>query len=228
MVLKPGRVVIILLILLLCAGFLYLHHPRGLNAEDILQKALKQGKKITSYHLVLEMESNRKGEVREHFVQVWYRSPHFFRVEFFPGYPEKDDQPDQVIVSDGEKICLFSPEMGDYFALNPSFQRIAPTPFLLNTFFDGLARSQDSEFLGIEKKEKNVYYLLRIVPPVPQKDHAYEEIWLERRTLLPVQILIYDRQEQVQQRVLFHKTVLNTVIAEELFKIDEKGGAASQ
>jgi len=105
MVLKPGRVVIILLILLLCAGFLYFHHPRGLNAEDILQKALKQGKKITSYHLVLEMESNRKGEAREHFVQVWYRSPYFFRVEFFPGYPEKDDQPEQVIVSDGEKIC---------------------------------------------------------------------------------------------------------------------------
>lgn len=228
MVLKPGRVVLILLILLLCAGFLYFYHHRDLNAEDILQKALQQEKKITSYHLVLELESNRKGEVREHFVQVWYRSPHFFRVEFFSCYPEKGAQPNQVIVSDGNKICLFSPEMGDYFALNPSFERIAPTPFLLNTFYSGLAKSQESEFLGIEKKEKNVYYLLRIVPPVPQKDRAYEEIWLERRTLLPVQILTYDEQEQVQQRVLFHKTVLNTVISEELFKIDEKGGAASQ
>lgn len=228
MVLRTGRVVIILLILLLSAGFLYLYQQRGLNAPNILQNALKQGKKITSYHLILEIESNRKGEILGHFVQVWYRSPHFFRVEFFPGYPEKDEQPDQVIVSDGKQICLFSPEMGDYFTLNPSSQQITPTPFLLNTFFNGLAQSQESEFLGIEKKEKNVYYLLRIVPPVPQEEHAYEEVWLEKRTLLPVQILIYDRQGQVQQRLLFHKTVLHAVIPEELFKIDEKGGAVSQ
>ena len=71
------------------------------------------------------------------------------------------------------------------------------------------------------KKEKMSTICCELFPGSP-KDRAYEEIWLERRTLLPVQILTYDEQEQVQQRVLFHKTVLNTVISEELFKIDEK------
>ena len=212
----------------MCRISLFLSPP-GLKCRRYPPKSTSAGKK--DYQLPscpgdgVEPERRGPGTLR---AGLGTESPHFFRVEFFSCYPEKGAQPNQVIVSDGNKICLFSPEMGDYFALNPSFERIAPTPFLLNTFYSGLAKSQESEFLGIEKKEKNVYYLLRIVPPVPQKDRAYEEIWLERRTLLPVQILTYDEQEQVQQRVLFHKTVLNTVISEELFKIDEKGGAASQ
>jgi len=228
MVLKPGRMVIVLLILLLCAGFLYFYPRQSLNAENIIHRTLKKEKNITSYYLVLEMEFNQGNKTRKHFVQVWYTSPHFFRVEFFPSYPEKNGQPDQVIISDGVKIWLFSPEMGDYFALSPSLQELTPTPFLLNTFVEGLAKSRESEFLGTEKKEENVYYLLRVIPPVSGKDHAYEEIWLEKRTLLPVQIISYDQQEQVQQRVLFHKTVLNSDNPEELFKIDEKGGAVSQ
>lgn len=229
MVSRPARTVIALLILLLSAGFLFFSSRRSLNAGDIIDKTLKQGKKITSYHLILEMEFNLENETREHFAQVWYRCPHFFRVEIFPGHPEDDDaEPDQVIVSDGEEMWLFSPEIGDHFILSPSIQELAPTPFLLNTFLNGLARSRESELLGTEKKERHVYYMLRVIPPVPREDHAYEEIWLERRTLLPVQILIYDQQDKLKQRVLFHKTILNADIPEELFHINQKGGAVKQ
>ena len=224
MVTKPGRVAIVLLILLLFAGFLYFYSVRSLNAENIIRKAIKKEKNISSYHLVLEMESNQGKETRKDFVQVWCRSPHFFRVEFYPAAPENKQQPDQVIVSDGAKIWLYSPEMGDYFPLSSGFQELTPTPFLLNTFLNGLAKSRESEFLGIEKKERNVYYLLRTIPPVSRRDHAYEEIWLEKRTLLPVQIIFYDQQDQVQQRFLFHKTILNGEIPEELFKINKKAG----
>lgn len=226
---KPGRIVAALLILLLLAGFFYFNPRRSLDdAESIIDSTLKQGKRITSYQFLLELAFNQGNETREHFAQVWYRSPHFFRVELFPSCPEENSKPDQVIVSDGEKIWLSSPEMGDFFPLDPGVQELAPTPFLLNNFLNGLANSREREFLGIEKKEKHSYYLLRVVPQDSRRDHAYEEIWLEKGTMLPVQILVYDQQDKLKQRVLFRKTILNADIPEEFFQIDNKGGTVKQ
>lgn len=225
---KPGRIVAALLALLLVAGFFYFNSRRGLDAESIIDNTLKQGKRITSYQFLLELVFNQGNETREHFAQVWYRSPHFFRVELFSSCPEENSKPDQIIVSDGEKMWLSSPEMGDFFPLDSGVQELAPTPFLLNNFLNGLANSREREFLGVEKKEKHSYYLLRVVPQDSRRDHAYEEVWLEKRTMLPVQILVYDQQDKLKQRVLFRKTILNADIPEEFFQINNKGGTVKQ
>ena len=222
MALKPGKATIVLVILLLFAGVFYFYFNRNLDAAGIVDKTLKRGEKINSYHLVLEMEFIQDSEAREYFARVWFRNPHFFRVEFFSSYPADDAVPDQAIISDGEGTWLFSPEIGDRFTLDSGMGELAPTPFLLHTFFSGLAGSQESILLGTEKAGRRVHYILRTVPLAARDDHAYEEIWLEKRTLLPVKILIYDQQARLRQWVIFHKIIPNADIPEELFCINDR------
>ncbi|HHU75344.1 MAG TPA: outer membrane lipoprotein carrier protein LolA [Firmicutes bacterium] len=219
MVSKPIRVAMALLVAVsLLAGFLYFYFFRSLSAGEIIAKTLRQGKKIDSYHLLLEIEPGRGDEGREYFARVWFRNPHFFRIDFFSIHPDDDTVADQTIVSDGEGTWLFSPEIGDQFTLGSTAQELAPTPFLLHTFLNGLAGSRESTLLGVEKTGEGFYYLLRIVPQVAQGDHAYEEIWLEKRTLLPARIDIYDQHSKLKQRVIYHKIVPNAEISQTLFQ----------
>lgn len=209
----------LLLGLLVACSFLYYFSPRELSAEKILERVLQKEKRITSYYTLLETVINLGSSTQSYYVEVWFNSPRFYRVEIYSSLPEAKSEPDQVFVSDGEKTWIFSPEINDFYVLNPLSRDLNPPPFLLATFLQNLSQAKDPEILGIEHGDTGSLYILRIIPPSPGRRNAWEKVWLEKRTLLPVQIEIYDYYDQLQQTIIFHKTVINPKISPEIFKI---------
>jgi outer membrane lipoprotein-sorting protein len=214
-----SRVIPWLLGLLVLGSVFYLFSARDLSAEKIIERALRKEKKITSYYTLLETAINLGSSMRNYYVEVWFHSPHFYRVEIYSSSPEEGAEPEQVFVSDGGKTWIFSPDMDDFYILNPLSQDLTPPPFLLATFLKSLSQARDAEFIGMEKRKTGSCYLLRVIPPSPGRRNAWEKVWLEKKSLLPVQIDIYDSYDQLQQTVIFHKTIVNPEINQELFKI---------
>lgn len=207
------------LFLLVAAALLYLFSPKELTPEKILEKVRQKEKKITGYYTLLETVINTGSSEQSYYVEVWFESPHFYRVEIYSSLPEGQSLPEQVFVSNGEKTWIFSPEINDFYELNPLSKESASPPFLLATFLQNLSQARDLELLGLEQKDSGFFYLLRFPSPAPGRRSAWEKVWLERGTFLPAQIEIYDYYDQLQQRIIFHKTVINPPLDPDLFKI---------
>jgi len=210
------RFFIAVLLILGVGGYFFI--ARGLDAEGIIRRAVKKEKNINSYYTLLETEINLGKSKQRYFVEVWFSSPDCHRIEISSSSPEEGKTPEQIFLSDGEKNWIYNPEIEDYYEINSLFQGLSSPPFLLVTFLKSLSQAQETELVSLEKMERNSYYLLRVVPSSPAQKHAWEQVWLEKKSFLPARIDIYDINDQLQQTIIFHKTVLNLKIDEKIFK----------
>jgi outer membrane lipoprotein-sorting protein len=197
---------------------IYLFSVRSLDAEGIIRRAVQKEKNIKSYYTLLETEISLGKSKQHYYVEVWFQSPGCYRVEVFSSSPEEGKKPEQIFVSDGEKTWIYNPEIEDYYEINNLIQGLSSPPFLLVNFLQNLSQAQESELLSLEKTEGNSYYLLRVVPSSPVGKHAWEQVWFEKKSFLPARIDIYDLNDHLQQTIIFHKTILNLKIDEEIFK----------
>ncbi|MDO9534691.1 MAG: outer-membrane lipoprotein carrier protein LolA [Bacillota bacterium] len=197
---------------------IYFSSVRSLDAEGIIRKAVQKEKKINSYYTMLETEINLGKAKQHYYVEVWFLSPDCHRVEISSSSPEEGINPEQVFLSDGEKTWIYNPEIEDFYEIDNLIQGLSSPPFLLVTFLQSLSQAQEAELIALEKMERGSYYLLRVVPSSPAQKHAWEQVWFEKKSFLPARIDIYDINDQLQQTIIFHKTVLNLKIDEEIFK----------
>lgn len=197
----------------------YFFSVRSLDAEGIIRRAVQKEKKINSCYTLLETEINLGKSKQYYYVEVWFLSPHFHRVEISASSPEEGKNPEQIFLSDGEKTWILNPEIEDFYELSSLIQGLTSPPFLLVTFLKSLSQAQEAELITLEKTEKDSYYLLKVVPSSPVQKHAWEQVWFDKKSFLPARIDIYDLHDQLQQTIIFHKTVLNLKIDEEMFKI---------
>jgi outer membrane lipoprotein-sorting protein len=214
-----SRLIPWLLGLLALYSIFYFFSTRELSVETIIKRTLQKEKKITSYYTLLETNINLGGATQNYYVEVWFNAPHFHRVEIFSSFPGDGYEPEQVFVSDGEKTWIYSPEIEDFYVLSPLAQGLNPPPFLLANFLSSFSEAQDAEIIGTEQRNGAPCYLLRIIPPSPGRRNAWEKVWLAKKSLLPVKIEIYDSCDQLQQTIVFHKTVINPEINPDIFKI---------
>ena len=199
-------------------GYHYFHSYR-MDGEKIVARALRNGTKLKSYYSSLEI-SAKGNKASRYFVQTWFLAPARYRVEVFTSYIG-EGPPVQVFISDGERRYIYSPEIGDYYQLNPLFTgQMSSSPFLLTSFLDELSEASKVDLLGIEKHDKRTYYLLKIIPQTVSRGHIWEKVWLEKRSLLPVKIQVYDEQDHLCQVITFKKIDLNPDLNEDTFRID--------
>ncbi len=214
------RWVILLLVFfgVVAGGYHYIYNYR-MDGEKIVERALRNGTRLKSYYSSLEIIPEGI-EARRYFVQTWFLAPARYRVEVFTSYIG-EGSPTQVFISDGERRWIYSPEVEDYYLLNPlSNGNMSASPFLLTSFLEQLAKAREVELLGIEKQDKRSYYLLKIFPQTVSRGYAWEKVWLEKRTLLPVKIQVYDEQDHLCQTITFKKIDLNPDLTEDTFRID--------
>ncbi len=214
------RWVILLLVFFgaVAGGYDYFNNYR-MDGEKIVARALRNGTRLNSYYSSIEM-SPAGNEAQRYFVQTWFLAPARYRVEVFTTYIG-EGPPAQVFISDGERRWIYSPEVKDYYQLNPlSNGNLSASPFLLTSFLEQLAKAREVELLGIEKHDKRTYYLLKVFPEAVSRGYAWEKVWLEKRSLLPVKIQVYDEQDHLYQTITFKKIDLNPNLNEDTFRVE--------
>lgn len=213
-------IIALLVLLAIVAGGYYYYQNNYLDPEKIVERALRNKSKLKSYYGSLEVIPAGHDREKRHYVQIWFLAPASYRVEIFSSYLG-DGPPEQVFISDGEKRWIYSPEVEDYLMVNPlAGEEISSSPYLLNAFLEELANARQVELLGLENYENRSYYLLQLIPRQVARGHAWEKVWLERRSKLPVKIQVFDEQDSLVRTITYKKIDLNPKLNEELFNID--------
>lgn len=215
-------VLLVLLILAIAVVFSSHYSRYDMDARKIVEHALRNEKKLKSYYGSLEVNPENSYAAQRYFMQIWYLAPASYRVEVFTSYLS-DEPPAQLLISDGESRWLHSPELGDYYHISPlPDSKTSLPPFLLNYFLQEIDQAREVELIGIEKDDHGTYYLLHVIPQGMTRGHAWEKIWLEKRSLLPVKVQVFDEQDRLERTITYKKLELNPGLNIELFQIPEQ------
>lgn len=210
----------LLLMIIGAAAGAYYYYNYCIDGIKLVQRALRNEQKLKSYYSNMEIRTAHAGEGQRYFVQVWFNAPSRYRVEVFTTYIG-EGTPAQVFISDGERRWIYSPEIGDFYLLSPlqEGEQVAGAPFLLTHLLQDLAQARKVELLGMERQEGRRFYLLKVIPEQTARGHAWEKVWLERSSLLPVKIQVYDEYDKLNRTVTFNIIELNPKLNDELFRI---------
>lgn len=218
---KKKFFVITAVLLSLSAGILY-HHIFPVEPSTLIKKAVSRN--ISSYYLLIETGTFANGSELQYSIKAWHLAPHYYRVEILPhSFSWEEDSPEQIFIFDGKSTHIFNPKLKDYYRVAAPLQKEG-LPFLLCNFMESLDRARETEFQGEEIKNNEKLYMFKVIPEHTTYNHARQDIWLEKRTLLPRKIIVYDRFDQPRQEVVFKDIAVNQEISEKLFQVDTTEG----
>ena len=196
------------------------------DPERIIARAARKQARLSSYYAQLDVVLEPGEAECRYAVQVWFAEPDLYRIELAGCETSAEPWPRQVLVSDGARTGIYSPELSDYLEVSPAVREARCPPFLLSGFFEQLAAAEKKEFVQVEKMNGVKSYRLFTIPASPSKICTREEVWLDRCSLLPVKVESYDHNERLRQVVQFNQVIKNPDLPECVF-LDPKGTAAT-
>jgi outer membrane lipoprotein-sorting protein len=128
-------------------------------------------------------------------VEVAYRKPNTYRVAM----KNRDEKVDQIILKNKQGVYVITPSLKKSFRFQTNWPKNQGQVYLYQTIVESVV--QDSSTI---KKEKNMYRI-EGESNYPNKTLARQVIWLNQKTLAPVKIEVYDRNEQLRVAMKFNQ-----------------------
>lgn len=201
---------------MLLAVFLFIYKSAGVSSvENLLERTEKKASRIKSYYVEMNVSLQDNEESLLYRVRQWYRHPDAFRIEI-EDTGESGPISKQVFISDGLKTYIFNPDLEDFYQVHDHEEM--PSPFLLEGVWNILLGASRVDLLRVEKLDRYNYYVLDISPGQVHRSYARQIIWLEKKSLLPARVEIYDGRGNLVQVLTFDKIQTNLSLEAELFE----------
>ncbi|UNC91430.1 LolA family protein [Candidatus Contubernalis alkaliaceticus] len=185
-----------------------------MSPEKLKGNIEKRMERVKTYHLKMEMEIFSPEALQVYSIEQWFQSPGKYRLEMSGGEAR------QVIISSGEDIWIYHPELKDYYRISEPLKEESHTPFLLSGFWNNLLNARELTIIGEERHDNSNFYILEVIPQ-EQTSHWFKEIiWLEKKKLVPFLIEVYDDQGSQVSEFRYQEIVINNDISPELFESD--------
>lgn len=124
-----------------------------------------------------------------------------------------------LTICDGKTICQYNPRLKEQFHYDvpPSSQR--------NELFLGqfMKNYMQSEGVGVETASLDESRCTVLEAVIPQNSDALasEKLWVDNETLLPVRLILYDKDGIERYRLDYNEFTYNPTFAENLFTLPE-------
>ena len=89
-----------------------------------------------------------------------------------------------------------------------------------DSYWRSISEAPCFNYLSEESSSRHSYYQVEVVPSEPHRYRVSEQVWLEKRTLLPVRIESYDIAGRLTQVTVFELLQINPTLEAALFEVD--------
>lgn len=212
-----GKILSLMAVLLLSVYFLYawMGTPPG-RADSVLREIEEKKERAGSYYALQEIEYIGKPGNRKYVVEQWFRAPGDYRMEINMESVTGQMDGRQVIVKTGGEVYINNPELDGFYRFYPMGKPELPG-FLLEDYWKTVVNAPEAELKYKEKRKGREYYVWEIRPGEPDRERVKEKIWLEKDSLVPYRVEVYDGREVLTRLITFKETRLGMELPDSLF-----------
>lgn len=206
------RAISLCLVFLLLLGLSACKKGETLTELESIQKALVE---MDGYSATATLtRTSNKGE-QVYGTKQHYKSTGEYRLEL----TSPENTAGNYTVFDGSRICQYNPR------LDKKLIKDVPASQHRNELFLGsfVKNYVNSEGVGVEAAALDEAQCIVLEAVIPGTDQALsaEKLWVDRATLLPRRLVLYDANGAERYRMDYEEFVFNPDLPQELFAIEE-------
>ena len=132
-------------------------------------------------------------------VEVAYQRPDTFRVAM----KNRDEKVDQIILKNKQGVYVITPSLKKSFRFQTNWPKNQGQVYLYQTIVESILQKKSTI-----KKEKNMYRIDG-ESNYPNETLSRQTIWLNQKTLEPIKVEVYDRNDQLRVAMKFKQFRFN-------------------
>ena len=166
--------------------------------------------KSESYIATGVLESFFENGKKENSFSVYYKKPGYLKIVF----SENDNK--QVVLKNNEGVYILIPTVNKNFKIDSSWPDNASYPYLLDSI------KKDLEKTEVNKTETDTSIIYETKSKMfNDSSETKEEVIIDKKTNLPLEVKVYDKNDELYLRVTFTEILINPEISDEEFAVNE-------
>lgn len=125
-----------------------------------------------------------------------------------------------ITTYNGQTICQYNPRVNGQIKKDIE-SSIYVDEMFLGAFIKNYIKSEETS-ISVSKFDSAKCSVLEAVVPGEHKYLATEKLWIDNETLIPKQLIIYDKQGEERVKVTYGEFKYNVKLSDEIFTISQK------
>ena len=186
--------------LLLVAVMVVLAACGAPSKEDVMKKLSGKWNDAKGYDLQATMEIKTGAEPRLYDVDVWHTKPEFYRVHV----TQKGKEDSQMIVRNDEGVFVITPSLGKTYKFQSDWPAQNSQAYLIGALSGDIKADKNAT---MTEKDKT-YVFETATRNNHKKVLPYQQIHIDKKTLLPKFVSVLDENKEEKIRITFKKITL--------------------
>ncbi|MBD3109694.1 outer membrane lipoprotein carrier protein LolA [Bacillus sp. AGMB 02131] len=179
------------------------------SQEDVVQSLNKKMEEMKSYKAQAKMTLKMGEDPQVYDVEIWYKSPDFYRVEL---KNEKKEQ-SQMILRNKDGVYVLTPALNKSFHFESDWPKNSSQAYLYESLVKDIMEDPNATFKATENQyvfeTKTRYQNSKMLP--------FQEVILNKKDLAPISVKIKDPDHNVLVTVEFSDVSFNPKIEDKAF-----------
>lgn len=179
------------------------------SQEDVVQSLNKKMEEMKSYKAQAKMTLKMGEDPQVYDVEIWYKSPDFYRVEL------KNDKKEQsqMILRNKDGVYVLTPALNKSFHFESDWPKNSSQAYLYESLVKDIMEDPNATFKATENQyvfeTKTRYQNSKMLP--------FQEVILNKKDLAPISVKIKDPDHNVLVTVEFSDVSFNPKIEDKAF-----------
>lgn len=186
---------------------------KGGEVMSDMERIQKQFLEMNNYACIATVEHISKRGTKSYETKQYYKKTGEYRLEMLAPENIKGI----ITTYNGKTICQYNPNVENKIRKDLESSEYVDEMFL-GAFIKNYLKSEETS-IAVSKFDKSKCTVLEAVIPGEHKYLSTEKLWIDNETLLPKQLVIYDKDGDERIRVTYGEFQWNAELEDKIFDI---------
>ncbi len=166
------------------------------SQEDVVADLQEKAEKMDGYKAKAEMNMNTGKEQQTFQIDIWHKKEDMYRV----GLSNKSDEKgNQIILKNEDGVFVLTPALNKSFKFQSEWPQNSSQPYLYQSLVQDIEKDKEAEF-----EITDAHYVFKTKTNYQSNNNLpYQEIYLDKKSLQPVQVKVLDKDKNALVEVSF-------------------------
>jgi outer membrane lipoprotein-sorting protein len=188
------------------------------SQEDVIADLKENMEKMDGYKAKAEMNMNTGQEQQTFQIDIWHKKKDMYRVGLSS---QDDDKGNQIILKNKDGVFVLTPALKKSFKFQAEWPQNSSQPYLYQSLINDIKKDKEAKF-----EVTDAHYVFKTKTNYQSNNNLpYQEIYLDKKSLKPVQVKVLDKDKKALVDVTFSTFDQKAKFADDDFSMKKNMGS---